>query len=201
MIARPLPARTCHARYARVATWLAAALLGGCAGSDRATSATADLTPSAASASAATAHAPSDFALGITVFGGTGAAARVQAQTNAAKRPARYMLEPGRTLRAAAGPDLTPRFVPPVVRTLNEEQVAELYAIARNSGLLVPGHGATVATPVDYAPPAGRTGGTVLISYTSNGRQASLALPAAEAAAKPLVERLASLAWFESPAK
>ncbi len=180
---------------------LAAALLGGCAGSDNATSATADAAPGTASASAAPARVPSDFALGITVFGGTGTAARVQAQTNAAKRPARYMLEPGRTLRAAAGPDLSPRFVPPVVRSLNEEQVAELYAIARNSGLLVPGHGATVATPVDYTPPAARTGGTVLISYSSNGRQASLALPAGDAAAKPLVDRLASLAWFESPAK
>lgn len=172
-------------------------MTGGCESGDKAASNRAGVAGETAAVASVQVDVPSDFSLGVTVFGGTGTAARVQAQAVAARRPARYVLEPGRVLRAASGPDLNARTVPPIVRSLSPEQVADVYAIARSAGLLVPRHGATVPTPANYSPPAGRTGGTTLISYTSGGRQASLALPAGDAAVRPLVERLAALAWFD----
>ncbi len=165
--------------------------LGACAAApDARPAAPATLAAREPNALAATpADAPSDFTLGLTVYPGT---------PRGTPQPARYVLEPGRTLRAAPAAN-TPaphRSTPPIVRTLTATQTQEIYKAARAGGLFLREHGARVPTPADYAPPPQRRTGTVLISYRVDGRHGSLALPAADPAARAVVEQVAALAWM-----
>ncbi|MFN0012816.1 MAG: hypothetical protein ACKVS8_14375 [Phycisphaerales bacterium] len=136
---------------------------------------------------------PSDFALGVTVYpvqtGGSTAGLALPAYA----RPARYILEPGGALRVATGTGLTASTVPPITRTLAPEEAAALYTAMRDANLLVAGHGGTIGFPTAYVPPPHRS--TTLISYSADGRRASLALPASDPSVRPLVEKLAALGW------
>lgn len=197
----------------------------GCASEPRAAGVKAQ-TPVAAPISATV---PDDFTLGVTIIPptrggpsggqagrgyGVGAGARAQGKGDVWARPARYIVEPDGTLRAAltpagsgaGSPDGTPAAlvpqelpqatVPPIVRVLSRQQLDDVYQAVRGAGFLIMPHGAAVSSAQTYA---GRDRVIVLLSTSAQGRRQSIALSASDPGARAVTERLAALAWMDQP--
>ncbi|RMH26729.1 MAG: hypothetical protein D6692_08705 [Planctomycetota bacterium] len=132
---------------------------------------------------------PSDFTLGLTVFGPVTETARP------GQHPARYLLEPDGWLRAAVGPGANQTVHPTLTRWLDAPARDALWAMARGAGL--GGDGVTqIDSPERFDPPAGRR--VYLIELTAGGRRYSAAVSEGDPAAGPLAaiaDRLAGLAW------
>ena len=216
-MAQALPSRhidrvgTLAPRPAHAVAALALALATcGCSNQPRAHSASAPQ-PAAPAPSPISATAPDDFTLGVTIIPPTSAPARGAGTVDVWARPARYIVEPDGTFRAAlapprAVPDGTPASlmtqelpqatVPPIVRVLSRQQLEDVYQSVRGSGFLIMPHGAAVSSAQTYV---GRDRVIVLLSTLAQGRRQSIALSASDPGAKAISERLAALAWMDRP--
>lgn len=143
---------------------------------------------------------PVDFALAVTVF--APASADRNSRVPVSRRPARYVLEPDRVLKASTGPGSDERTYPPRVRQLTREEFDRVWEMTRESNALSPEESASVGSPETFVPPRGRT--CWLISTCAFGKRTSAALEPASASgadgagAGRLVDELARLAWVDA---
>jgi hypothetical protein len=165
--------------------WLAPALLAlaACSSTPRAPEPAAPISGSR----------PADFTLAMTVYSPTRAAAT--GTLPRALRPARYILEPGGTLRAASG--TTAPAYPPAARQLEPHQVDQLWRLLRDSPLLDPANPAQVQDPelIELSP--SRTTATIYIAFGGQRRSLRLLLDRSTEdalTAERLANRLADLA-------
>ncbi|MBL8762030.1 MAG: hypothetical protein JNL50_12085, partial [Phycisphaerae bacterium] len=99
-------------------------------------------------------RAPGDFALSVTVA--TPDPARDPATLARWQRPARYIVEPGGTLRASVRPGARVDAYPPAVRTLSRAQVESLWASVRGDSWMsevAAGSRAVSSPEVETMPP------------------------------------------------
>lgn len=155
-------------------------------------------------AALASEQAPGDFWLSVTVLkapADTASRAAAYRRMPLATRPARYIIEPDRILRAAVGSGATDETFPPETRQLSEAEFQELWSTLRSSGLTARDHPAMVGRP----PQASSIGAATVyvVSFSIDGVRRRLAIeaepnpgPGAADAAK-LAERLGSLAWLK----
>ncbi|MBX3365208.1 MAG: hypothetical protein KF866_10615 [Phycisphaeraceae bacterium] len=140
---------------------------------------------------------PADFALAVVVYSPEHDATVVAAMPRP-MRPARYILEPDRLLRASLGPGADVHLFPPPTRRLDGAQMQRLWEMAEQSGLLREGHPHRVPSEQGFASEFGRP--IALITITRMGQRASAAIPldagdADAQAALLLVDHLAEWAW------
>lgn len=147
---------------------------------------------------------PADFWLAVTVLkapADTASRAASYQRIPLARRPARYIIESDRVLRAAVGSGASDETFPPETRQLTEQEFQSLWAMLRGSSLVQNEHPATVGR----APQAATIGAATIyvVAFSIDGDRRTLALeaepnaaPSAPDAAK-LVERLGALAWLK----
>ena len=141
---------------------------------------------------------PADFALSVTVFSEFDDPELI-ARLERWRRPARFVMEADRRLRAAQGPAVTPEVYPPIIRQLRREQVRDLWRLVRAGELLRADHpGRVPDEAVASIPPLGTT---ALIAVTHDGRVQTrrIVMDAGDGdalAASALVDRLAELCWI-----
>jgi hypothetical protein len=110
------------------------------------------------------------------------------------RRPARFVVETDWVLRTHVGPSAGPASFPAETRQLTREDVQAIWDDLRTAGLLDPAHPAMVAPAPTSAP-----GNEVVwvVGWTANGVRRTLAFSGDErGAARPLLDRLADLAWM-----
>lgn len=140
---------------------------------------------------------PADFALAVTVFGPEFDEADI-ADLPRPFRPARYIVEPNRELRASIGPGSDAETYPPLTRRLERRQMAQLWRLVRDAGLLDPSHPGLIDTTSTFRAPANRRVTTVYAAYGDTRRYLQLYTDrddASGAAGIALADRLAELAW------
>lgn len=130
---------------------------------------------------------PSDFVLAATVFTPSSVSADQPASV-----PARYILEPDGTLRAAVGPGSSPTTYPRETRTLTSAQFNQLWMLTR--AIELDGSDARAINSPEIFTPPGDTG-VVLIELRANETQQGFAFPSDHPQARALIEALADLAW------
>lgn len=133
---------------------------------------------------------PSDFVLAATVF--TPAATD---KDQPASVPARYIVEPDGTLRAAIGAGSSPTTYPRATRTLTSAQFDQLWTLTRAIDL--DGDGARAINSPEIFTPPGDTG-VVLIELRADETQQGFAFPADHPQTRALIEALADLAWVRT---
>jgi hypothetical protein len=149
-------------------------------------------------------RAPADFWLSVTVLkapADTASRAAAYQRIPLARRPARYIVEADRVLRAAVGSGASDETFPPETRQLSEEEFQSLWSLLRNSSLVQNDHPALVGR----APAATSIGAATIyvVSFSIDGERRTLALeaepnPAPSAPdAAALVERLGGFAWLK----
>lgn len=147
-------------------------------------------------------QAPSDFALSVTVA--TPDPSRDPSTLARWQRPARYIVEPGGTFRAAVRPGARVDAYPPPIRTLSRAQIESLWASVRaDSWMNEPraGSKAVSAPEVETLPPeVQRRSALVWISAQGMRRGVVVPLAAGSAesdAAARLIDQLADFAWVK----
>lgn len=195
----PVPPRNTSTKYTpdvkpiilAVAVALATTL-SGCAGSAARLSDVANLPE----------RAPEDFGLSITVMGPVRAGGEsAYAGIGAKLRPGRYVIEPDRSLRAALGPAADDSAYPPRTRRLSAQEMDEVWALVRSSGVLSADHEASASRAPTLDMASGRTVYVVTTRALGGRRMVVVDVepePAPSAASvQPLVERVANLAWVK----
>lgn len=119
---------------------------------------------------------PEDFWLSVTVQGPQRATG--YAMLARSDRPARYVVEADRVLRAAVGPGASENRFPPQTRTLSDEQFARVWRVLRESSIVRDQSATMVSTmpTLDTAP----TGTSIIISYVANGLHEAHVIPLSE---------------------
>jgi hypothetical protein len=178
-------------RYSPIIAPLAAALLcQGCASP-------APSEQAAAPAAFAVAP-PTDFTLAFTVFNQT--SRRQVASIPRGTRPMRFVLEADWVLRAFSGPNLTDQSFPRETRQLTHADVQHIWTDLGAAGLLDPAHPAIVGTPpaiTSLPEPSATVPAAWIVTFTADGARRMLILsPDDHPAARPLLDRLADLAWM-----
>lgn len=139
---------------------------------------------------------PPDFALAVTVNAPAGA--HRNPEVPRWRRPARYIVEADRELRAATGPGVDQETFPRRTRRLTHDQTKSVWRLLRDSGFLDASHPAIVGmVPQRYDELDTR----YVVSYTVRGVTRTLVIdadtPTVDAeAASLLVDQLARLAWI-----
>lgn len=157
----------------------------------------AALTPGCASAppaddTAALQHAPTDFTLAFTIVNPT--PKRNVNTMPRETRPTRFVIETDWVLRGFVGAALIDQGFPRETRQLDEREIDGIWADLRDGGLLEPDHAAIVGTPPTLASVNELTW---IITLHAHGDRRMLMLRGNEQeAAKPLMNRLADLAWM-----
>ena len=142
-------------------------------------------------------RAPDDFAVAVTVHGPETARADIDALPRA-YRPARYIVEPDRVLRASLGPGADAQTFPPQTRRLDDRAMQQLWRLVRDGRLLADGHPGLVETSLVGAAPPNRRTTEVFLSYGETRRYLRVFTDRDTefaAAAVELAERLGDLAW------
>jgi hypothetical protein len=151
---------------------------------------------------------PRDFWIGITVTGPIRESAAAYDALPRAIRPARYVVEADRILRVSLGPGATADAFPPPTRRLTAAEFNDLYAAARDAGLLDPSHPFAVktftkpSTPDPSAPPSDRT--DYLITTHAADKQYTFVMQASpqgseqSRSAAKVIDWLAGKAWVAS---
>jgi hypothetical protein len=85
-------------------------------------------------------QAPEDFWLSVTVTGPVRESMSAYDALPRALRPARYVVEADRVLRAAVGPGASVESFPAETRRLTSDEVTQLYRLAGETGLLDADH-------------------------------------------------------------
>jgi len=121
----------------------------------------------------------------------------------------RYVLEPGGALRAGPAParqadaPMPPEPpLPPLVRTLDQQEVERLWLLVRGSSLADPLNPASVPPGAWWSPPS--AGGDVLVEVHDHAGVRRYAAPLAggtplAAEARALLARVQALAWRSPP--
>lgn len=146
---------------------------------------------------------PDDFWLSVTVLrapADTASRAAAYLRTPVATRPARYIVEADRILRAAVGSGATMETFPDETRQLTEAEFDGLWTTLRGSSLVREDHAAMVG----MAPSAASIGGKTMyvVAFSAGGDRRVLLIEAEPAPgdgaadAGKLVEQLAALAWM-----
>jgi len=134
--------------------------------------------------------APGDFVLAVTVF----APPQAEPETPVGV-PARYILEPDATLRAAVGPGSSPSTYPNPTRTLSSAQLDRVWAQLRLLDL-DPSAARPIVSPETFNAPAER--GVLLIELRIDQNQHAYAIDPSNPQARALVQSLADLAWVRA---
>ncbi|MCA9303281.1 MAG: hypothetical protein KC996_04090 [Phycisphaerales bacterium] len=134
--------------------------------------------------------APGDFVLAATVF-----TPPQEHPDSPASVPARYIVEPDATLRAAVGPGSSPVIYPSPTRTLTSEQFARLWTLAHAIPLDTD-DARSINSPENFSPPADTP--SFLIEFRANESQQAFAFPANHPQARALIDALADLAWVRT---
>lgn len=145
-------------------------------------------------------QAPADFALSVTVA--TPDPSRDPSTLARWQRPARYIVEPGGTFRAAVRPGARVDAYPPPIRTLSRAQIESLWASVRaDSWMNEPREGSkAVSSPeVETLPPEVQRR-SALVWISAGGMRRGVVVPLAAGssesdAAARLIDQLADLAW------
>jgi len=143
---------------------------------------------------------PADFGVSVTVFApGVRRAGEAGPTRTAATTPARYIVEPDGTLRAAVGAGATPTTFPPIVRRLSDRQRQRVWWLTVATGAHDPAPADRIDSPETYRPVFDEGDGAVaLITVSWLGGRASQADPVTGgSAAEELTAELAGLAWVE----
>ncbi|HMN41948.1 MAG TPA: hypothetical protein PKE29_13980 [Phycisphaerales bacterium] len=163
------------------------------------------------SGGATTTSAPRDFWIGITVTGPIRESSAAYDALPRPLRPARYVVEADRILRAALGPGAPRESFPPPPRRLSAAEFNDLFAAARDAGLLDPHHPFAVktlakpTTPDPAAPPNERT--EYIITAHAADRQHTIIMEAAphgspeSRKAAAVIDWLAGKAWVAPSVK
>lgn len=140
---------------------------------------------------------PADFALSVTVFAPSmRVAGEPEPKRDPATTPARYILEPDGTLRAAVGPGATPETFPPIVRRVSDGQRQRLWWLTLDTAAHDPGPDAKVASPETYRPEG--TDPEALITVSWLGGWSAAAKPLGDGSTgRALTAELARLAWVD----
>lgn len=134
--------------------------------------------------------APGNFVLAVTVF------VPPQAEPESSVSvPARYILEPDSTLRAAVGPGSSPSTYPSPTRTLSASQTERVWALLRSLDLS-PSTARPIVSPETFNAPAER--GVILIELRIDQNQHAYAIDPSNPQARALVQSLADLAWVRA---
>lgn len=141
---------------------------------------------------------PADFGLSVTVLSDEIEPGRI-GRLPRWQRPARFVIEPDRVLRASDGPGVSTRLFPAATRRLDAGQMLGLWEMVRGTGVVRPGHPGAVAWS-DGEPPIS-AGSVAVITVSAGGERRTVIVPVDEAdpdagAARVLVDRLADLAWI-----
>jgi len=131
---------------------------------------------------------PSDFTLGVVVFGGENGAAKVP------ERSARYIIEPGGRLHASFGDGSQAMTYPPITRRLDESQIDLVWAMIRAMGL-GDEPWRRVQAPEQHHEALG-SGQGYLLELRSGVRFGAWSAPIETPQARALAQRLAELAWI-----
>lgn len=151
--------------------------LGGCAGPRTA----GDALPEAR---------PADLVLGLTVYGPDSGVRR------GGQRPARYLVEPDGSLRAAVGGGAVESVHPPIARRLTDAERDELWAMVRAAGINRVSASMRLNSAQHYTAPAGRR--VYLVELAGGGGRWVAAMPEGEPDAEragDIADRLAGWAW------
>ena len=138
---------------------------------------------------------PADFTLDALVRN----PAPKDGHTRRWRRPARYIVGADGALSAAMGPGVSGATIPRLARTLEPDQLDELWAMADQAGLTSPGGAWEVEWGETWSPP--RDEPSVVLSVTGGGRRvhSAAALGASSGLGAPrieaLVDRLGAWAW------
>lgn len=181
-------------RYSPIVAALAVALL--CQGCASPAAPPAPPHPTA-SPGAFAAAPPADFTLAFTVLNQT--SRRQVASIPRGVRPMRFLMETDWVLRAFSGPNITDQSFPRETRQLAHAEVQAIWADLSAAGLLDPAHPAIVGAPppIPTAADAGETAPAWIVTFTADGHRRMLVLrPEDHEAARPLLDRLADLAWM-----
>lgn len=130
---------------------------------------------------------PSDFTLGLVVYGQTDDA------TPPAQRSARYIVEPDGVLRASFGDGSRAMTHPPLTRRLDTHQLDALWARVREMGL-VDGPWRRVRAPEQYDMRMG-SGTGYLLELRGRVVFDAWSTPLETESAQALADHLASLSW------
>ncbi len=138
---------------------------------------------------------PANFTIGVTIRAPDRRVAL--RDLPAARRPARYILQPDWVLRAVSRWDVSPEMHPNRVRTLSAEQVRRVWSDVRDSGLL----GDDLPLGVrrfDGMDGVGEIDETQYLIYIEAGpvKRGLELTPLDSEGAQRIVERLARLAWI-----
>lgn len=137
---------------------------------------------------------PARFSLGLTVMGPDAGEQEISL------RPARYILEADGHLRAAIGEGSTPKTFPPIARRLDDRQMAGLWAIVDDAGILDDPDPARVGNPALIDPPRSGTIAVVSVRAGERARSSMFELVSDDPEADrilPLIRDLARLAWVD----
>lgn len=143
-------------------------------------------------------HAPPDFALGVTVFSPAGEASEIDAQPRPL-RPARYIVEPDRVLRAAIGPGSSPAVYPRQTRRLDAHQADRLWLLVVESGMLESDAASRIDSVDTFLPARTRTVASISITCAGSTHHHAVRLPSGDEESQgvlTLVDQLADLAWI-----
>jgi hypothetical protein len=140
---------------------------------------------------------PDDFWLAVTVLRPPAeAASRAAAYKTLpiANRPARYVVEADRILRAATGSGASEVTFPDQTRQLSDAQFDHLWETLRASSLVKPDNPALVGSAPPTPTMLDKT--IYIVSFAAAGNRRTLAFDDA-AEAQPLIDELAKLAWVQ----
>lgn len=157
-----------------------------------------------APATSADAPQPADFWLAVTVMGPVQPTPAATERLPRALRPARYVLEPDRVLRAGLGAAAADTAFPPRTRQLSVDQHADVWRLVASSGLMAADHPAAVSAAPTTLPAPDAT--VYVLSFHAAGAHGVRVLRAAPEPdpdtprAAAIADRLAELAWIKEAA-
>lgn len=155
-------------------------------------------------AALASSRPPEDFWLGVTVFkapADTASRAAAYLKLPIPIRPARYVIEADRVLRAAVGSGATVETFPDQTRQLSEAEFDRLWETLRSSPLVSDDQPGLVGAPPGLGTLGDRT--LYIVEFSAGGTRRMVAIEAAPTPgpgaddAKKIVEELAALAWMK----
>ncbi|MCC6228802.1 MAG: hypothetical protein IT432_06200 [Phycisphaerales bacterium] len=147
-------------------------------------------------------QSPPDFALSVTVA--TPDPTRDPSTLARWQRPARYIVEPGGTFRAAVRPGARVDAYPPPIRTLSRAQIESLWASVRADSWMndPPAGSKSASSPqVETLPPEVQRR-SALVWISAGGLRRGVVVPLAAGSAESdaaarLIDQLADLAWVK----
>ena len=136
---------------------------------------------------------PSDFALGVVVFGDSDG-------SSPDTRSARYVFDPDGTLRCAVGAGSRAQTHPPITRRVHTSQRRDIYQHVRSLGIASEeggGEFVSIHSPEVYRPDSRTDGLAVyLIEIRAGGVSRAFAIDSSDPGANELVRLLAELGWI-----